>query len=443
MSAVVSADVVLWGSVAGAAYWDVERSLAFFEYTQAFLRAPVQIAPLTMPRSQEIFSFPELPRRTFKGLPGLLADSLPDKFGNAVIDRWLAERGRSAESFSPIERLCYTGSRGMGALEFRPSIGERNDKSRPLDISDLVELANLVLSQRSGLVVQLHGDLDDKRSELDSILSVGTSAGGARAKAVVAWKEATGELRSGQTKAPDGFSYWLLKFDGVAENADKELRDPKGFGRLEYAYHLMAREAGIDMSESRLLEEGGRAHFMTKRFDRTDDGAKLHMQTLCALAHYDFNLAGAYGYEQAFMTIKRLRMDALAEREALEQSFRRMVFNVIARNQDDHTKNIAFLMDRTGSWRLAPAYDLTYAYNPAGEWTSSHQMTVNGKRDGFEMGDLLAAATSADLRPPQAKAIIAEVVAAVASWLRFAEKAGVRESWATAVASAHRLNLKP
>jgi serine/threonine-protein kinase HipA len=443
VSAVVSADVVLWGSVAGAAYWDAERSLAFFEYTPAFLRAPVQIAPLTMPRSPEIFSFPELPRRTFKGLPGLLADSLPDKFGNAVIDRWLAERGRSAESFSPIERLCYAGSRGMGALEFRPSIGERNDQSRPLDISDLVELANLVLSQRSGLVVQLHSDSDDKRSELDSILSVGTSAGGARAKAVVAWNQATGELRSGQTKAPDGFAYWLLKFDGVSENADKELHDPKGFGRLEYAYHLMAREAGIDMSECRLLEEGGRAHFMTKRFDRTDEGAKLHMQTLCALAHYDFNLAGAYGYEQAFMTIKRLRMDALAERDALEQSFRRMVFNVMARNQDDHTKNIAFLMDRSGAWRLAPAYDLTYAYNPAGEWTSSHQMTVNGKRDGFAMEDLLAAATAADLRPPRAKAIIEEVAAAVASWLRFAEEAGVSESWATAVASAHRLTLKP
>jgi serine/threonine-protein kinase HipA len=432
---------VLWGSVTGAVYWDAERSLGFFQYAPAFLQAPVEIAPLTMPRKAEIFGFPELPKQTYKGLPGLLADSLPDKFGNAVIDRWLAERGRSAESFSPVERLCYIGARGMGALEFRPSIGEHGDRSSPLDVAELVELANRVLSERAGLATQLHFGSDDKRSELGAILSVGTSAGGARAKAVVAWNRASGELRSGQTKAPEGFEYWLLKFDGVSGNSDKELNDPQGFGRLEYAYHRMAREAGIDMNECRLLEEGGRAHFMTKRFDRTDAGGKRHMQTLCALAHYDFNLAGAYGYEQAFMTIKRLRMESLAEREALDQLFRRMVFNVIARNQDDHTKNIAFLMDRSGAWTLAPAYDLTYSYNPVGEWTSSHQMTVNGKRDGFSTEDLLAAAVVADLRPPRAKSIIAEIADATASWPRFASEAGVPKAWTKAVASTYRLGL--
>ncbi len=436
---VVSADVLLWGSAVGAVYWDAELSLGFFEYAPTFLPAPVEIAPLMMPRSSGVFSFPELPRTTFKGLPGLLADSLPDKFGNAVIDRWLAERGRQAETFSPVERLCYIGSRGMGALEFRPAIHDRVESSNLLDIAELVDLANRVLSERAGLTARLRDD--EGKSELDAILSVGTSAGGARAKAVVAWNRDTGDLRSGQTQAPAGFEYWILKFDGVTGNADKELGDPKGFGRLEYAYHLMARAALIDMSESRLLEEGGRAHFMTKRFDRTDSGGKLHMQTLCALAHYDFNLAGAYGYEQAFMTIKRLRMDSLAEKSALDQLFRRMVFNLMARNQDDHTKNIAFLMDRSGAWRLAPAYDLTFAYNPAGAWTSSHQMSVNGKREGFTPEDLLSAAVAADLRLPRAKAIIAEVASAVRSWPRLAEEAGVPKEWAAAVGAAHRLEL--
>lgn len=436
---VVSADVLLWGSVVGAVYWDAGASLGFFEYAPAFLPAPVEIAPLTMPRGPGVFSFPELPRATYKGLPGLLADSLPDKFGNAVIDRWLAERGRQAETFSPVERLCYIGSRGMGALEFHPAILDRAETSDPLDIAELVDLANRVLSERAGLSVRLRDD--EGESVLDAILSVGTSAGGARAKAIVAWNRDTGELRSGQAKAPGGFEYWILKFDGVTGNADKELGDPLGFGRLEYAYHLMAREALIDMSESRLLEEGGRAHFMTKRFDRTDAGEKLHMQTLCALAHYDFNLAGAYGYEQAFMTIKRLRMDPLAEKTALEQLFRRMAFNLLARNQDDHTKNIAFLMNRNGAWRLAPAYDLTFAYNPAGAWTSSHQMSVNGKRANFTTDDLLIAAVAADVRFPRAKSIIAEVASAVGSWPRFAAEAGVPEDWAAAVGAAHRLEL--
>ncbi len=435
---VVSADVLLWGSVAGALYWDSARSLGYFEYAPAFLGAPVEIAPLTMPRSAGIFSFPELPRQTFKGLPGLLADSLPDKFGNAVIDRWLAERGRLPESFTPVERLCYIGSRGMGALEFRPALKEGTDGSSPLDLAELVQLANRVLSDRSSLRTRLQ---DGGPSELDAILSVGASAGGARAKAVVAWNRTSGELRSGQSQAPSPFEYWILKFDGVTGNADKELGDPRGFGRLEYAYHLMARAARIDMTECRLLKEGGRAHFMTKRFDRTEAGGKIHMQSLCAIAHYDFNLAGAYGYEQAFMTVKRLRMDALAEKTALEQLFRRMAFNLMARNQDDHTKNIAFLMDRSGAWRLAPAYDLTFAYNPAGAWTSSHQMTVNGKRDGFTVDDLLAAAAAADLRPPRAKSIIAEVAAAVSDWPLSASEAGVPKAWTEAVASAHRMEL--
>lgn len=324
----------------------------------------------------------------------------------------------------------------MGALEFRPAI-KRLQGSQPLEIAELAALANRVLSARSRLHEQLSDDMGDQRSALGHILAVGTSAGGARAKAVIAWNPQTGEVRSGQVTAEAGFEHWLLKFDGIAENSDKELNDPQGFGRIEYAYYLMARAAEIDMSESRLLEEGGRAHFMTRRFDRRSDGDKLHMQSLCAIAHYDFNIAGGYSYEQALQVIKRLKMDN--EQAALEQQYRRMVFNVVARNQDDHTKNIAFLMDRQGRWQLAPAYDVIYSYNPRGEWTSRHQMRVNEKRDNFVLDDLLAVAAQGNIKTVRAKKIIAQVIDAVSQWKAFAERAGVFPEWRDEIARHHRL----
>lgn len=430
------ADVFIWGTRVGAVAWDEERELGFFEYDPVFLQAPVELAPLMMPRARAIYSFPELDRHSFKGLPGMLADALPDKFGNLLIDRWLEQQGRDKASFSPVERLCYMGERGMGALEFRPAI-KRLQGSQPLEIAELAALANRVLSARSRLHEQLSDDMSDQRSALGHILAVGTSAGGARAKAVIAWNPQTGEVRSGQVTAEAGFEHWLLKFDGIAENSDKELNDPQGFGRIEYAYYLMARAAEIDMSESRLLEEGGRAHFMTRRFDRRSDGDKLHMQSLCAIAHYDFNIAGGYSYEQALQVIKRLKMDN--EQAALEQQYRRMVFNVVARNQDDHTKNIAFLMDRQGRWQLAPAYDVIYSYNPRGEWTSRHQMRVNEKRDNFVLDDLLAVAAQGNIKTVRAKKIIAQVIDAVSQWKAFAERAGVFPEWRDEIARHHRL----
>ncbi|ARU27283.1 type II toxin-antitoxin system HipA family toxin [Cellvibrio sp. PSBB006] len=430
------ADVFIWGTRVGAVAWDDERELGFFEYDPTFLRAPAELAPLMMPRARTIYSFPELDRQSYKGLPGMLADALPDKFGNLLIDRWLEQQGRDRASFSPVERLCYMGERGMGALEFRPAI-KRVQASQPLEIAELAALANRVLSAKSHLQEQLTDDLSDQRSALGHILAVGTSAGGARAKAVIAWNPETGEVRSGQISAGQGFEHWLLKFDGIAENADKELNDPQGFGRIEYAYYLMATAADIEMSESRLLEEGGRAHFMTRRFDRRADGDKLHMQSLCAIAHYDFNIAGGYSYEQALQVIKRLNMDS--EKEALEQQYRRMVFNVIARNQDDHTKNIAFLMDRQGNWQLAPAFDVIYSYNPRGEWTSRHQMTVNEKRDDFMLDDLLAVAVHGNIKTIRAKKIITQVVDAVSEWKTFATRAGVFAEWREEIARHHRL----
>ena len=407
--------VNLWGRQIGAILWDEDRDVGVFEYTPEFTRSGIEVAPLTMPLRSGVYDFPALNYETFKGLPGMLADSLPDKFGNALINRWLAEQGRTTDSFDPVERLCYTGRRGMGALEFEPSTGERREQGGPVDIAPLVDLANRVLAAREELSGVLKGD--DDHHALQEILRVGTSAGGARAKAVLAWNEETGEFHSGQLTAGPGYTQWLVKFDGVSGNADKELADPMGFGRLEYACYLLAREAGIDMARSRLHEEGGRAHFMTQRFDRK----KLHMQSLCAMRHFDFNLARAYSYEQAIETIRMLGLG----RDAIKEQVRRAFFNIFIRNQDDHTKNIAFLMDRSGRWSLSPAYDVVYAYNPDGEWTNEHQMSLAGKTDGFELDDLLAFGKFADLKAHETKAIIGDIVSALESWAEISQQAGV------------------
>lgn len=387
-----------------------------------------------MPLGPGIWTFPDLSQETFKGLPGMLADALPDKFGTALIDAWLVRNGRDVGSFSPVERLCYVGSRGMGALEFAPAIERDVAPEVQLDIAELVSLAQQALDPKRDL--QLDADAGLDAEDLTEIIRVGTSAGGARAKAVVAWNEATGEVRSGQVDQPPEFTHWLLKFDGVDGNRDKELADPLGFGRIEFAYSAMARAAGIAMPETRLLEEGGRAHFMTRRFDRVDDD-RLHQQTLTAIAHFDFNLAGAYSYEQALRVMRQLELPA----PDLVEQFRRAVFNVVARNQDDHTKNISFLMDRSGTWSLSPAYDVTYAYNPSGAWTRSHQMSLNGKRDDFARSDLATLGVAADLSERESLMIVDEIVEAVADWSSFAADAAVPAEQATRIEQALRLSL--
>lgn len=429
--AVDTCEVRLWGRSIGAAYWDPDRDLAAFEYHPDFLQSRVELAPLMMPLGPGIRRFPELRRTSFRGLPGLLADSLPDEFGNAVIDQWLIREGRDRSSFSPIERLCYIGRRGMGALEFRPAIRKTTRGSVPVDIAALTELAQHVLDLREGLKVHLTAGDDDYGKALDDILRVGTSAGGARAKAVIAWNPQTQEMRSGQVAAPEGYEYWLLKFDGVS-NREHGIRDPQGYGRIEYAYSLMARAAGIHMMDCQLLHEGGRAHFMTRRFDRDGDGEKLHMQSLYAMAHLDNQLAGAHSYEQAFALMRSLELP----QADFEQLFIRMIFNLVARNQDDHTKNIAFLMDKRGRWSLAPAFDVIYAFNPAGEWTSRHQMTVNGKRDEFLRSDVLAVAEQFGIE--NGEALLESVADAVSSWTEFAKTAGVPERTVDAIAVTHR-----
>ena len=430
-----TARVELWGSSIGAVTWDRGRNLAFFEYDPAFLASGIELSPIHLPLREGVFSFPGLGREAFRGLPGMLADSLPDRFGNAIIDAWLASRGRSLDSFDPVERLCYVGSRGMGGLEFAPALGPQIEGSEEVDLASLVELASAVLTDRARFIAHLAPSR--MTQAVHDILRVSTSAGGARAKAVIAWNPDTGEVRSGQVDAGQGFSYWLLKFDGVQGNRDRELDDPLGFGLVEFAYSMMARAAGIEMSECRILEENGRHHFMTKRFDRRADGDKVHMQSLAALGHMDLNLAGAHSYEQAAQVMRALDLPA----SDAEQAYRRMAFNVIARNQDDHVKNIAFLMDRSGRWSLSPAFDVTYAFNPEGRWTSRHQMSVNGKRDGFELADLVTFGDSLSLKRGRAKEIAGEVHETVLEWPRFAEEAHVPEPMVDTIRRAHRLDL--
>lgn len=420
------AQVKLWGKSIGAVSWDEHAGIAHFEYERDFIQSGIEVAPLTMPLSNQIYTFPALPQETFHGLPGLLADSLPDDFGNALINVWLTNQGRSAESFNPAERLCYTGVRGMGALEYLPSQGPFKGESESVDVKALVELASNILTKRN----TLHGSLQN-------ILRVGTSAGGARAKAIIAWNQQTNEVRSGQVKAGKGFSYWLLKFDGVSGNKDKEQEDPAGYGIIEHAYYHMAKKAGINMKESRLFKENGRNHFMTRRFDRTDTGQKVHMQSFCAMEHFDFKKAGAYSYEQALRTIRKLGMPMAA----IEEQFRRMVFNIIGRNQDDHVKNIGFLMDKSGNWTLSPAFDMTYSYNPQGDWTSQHQMSLNDKRDNFAINDFKACAKNASMKRGRAEEIIQEVRAAVLQWKHFADESGVPPEIADSIAKAHRTDI--
>lgn len=431
-----NATVRLWGRDIGAVSWLEDRQIGVFQYMPEFLDSGIELSPMAMPLRRDPYEFPALAKDAFKGLPGMLADSLPDKFGNALIDAWLVARGRTADSFNPVERLCYIGTRGMGALEFHPTVLKAAIRSRRMRIEDLVDLANQVLNSREALGGVLAGG-DGDRASLEEILRVGTSAGGARAKAILAWNERTGEFRSGQVAAGEGFTYWLVKFDGISDNRDKELADPQGFGQVEYAFYLMARDAGIDMTECRLHREGGRAHFMTRRFDRTAKGQKLHMQSLAALRHFDFNAAGAYSYEQAVETIRLLGLPALD----IEQQFRRAVFNIMVRNQDDHVKNIAFLMNRKGEWRLSPAFDVSYTYNPRGAWTNRHQMTLNGKRDLFERDDLFAFGRFCDLKANAIKNVIGELHEKVASWRTYAERAGVPERMAGSIEKTMRTGM--
>jgi serine/threonine-protein kinase HipA len=429
------AEVKLWGNTLGAVTLEEGEDFASFQYDSSFVERQIDVSPLNMPLLPEVvYQFSDLEYKTFYGLPGLLADSLPDKFGNALIDKWLAGQGRTPQSFNAIERLCYTGDRGMGALEYLPAIGPRRSTSNQIHVDQMVELASEILSQREDIKVSFGGGSKDQA--MTDILQVGTSAGGARAKAVIAWNPDTNEVRSGQVKTKEGFEYWIIKFDGVSNNRDRELADPKGYGVIEYAYSKMAKDAGINMNKCELFEENNRRHFMTQRFDRLEGGEKLHMQSLGALGHYDYNMARVYSYEQAFMVIRHLDLPM----SDIEEQFRRMAFNVIARNHDDHVKNIAFLMNKSGEWSLSPAFDITYSFNPSGEWTANHQMSINGKTDDFTLDDFKACAKTASMKRGRAVKIIDEVKQFVSHWKKYSDDVGVDPLQRDKIQSALRLN---
>lgn len=392
--------------------WNENTESAVFEYEPSFERLGLNLSPILMPLNpHRSYQFTSISKDTFMGLPGLLADALPDAYGKALLDRWLATIGRSFAN--PVERLCYQGKRSMGALEFEPAQDTFLEKDTRIEIDSLVEVAREALNQKSKLDTNLS---QDRKEALINIIKVGTSAGGQRAKAVIAYNEKTQEVRSGQIDAPEGFEHWLLKLDGVT---NQELGDPKFYGLIEYAYYLMAKDAGIEMMSCRILPENGRSHFMTKRFDRVGGKGKLHMQTLCGIAHYDYKMLRAYSYEQAFLVMRQLRLPYFQA----EEMFRRMIFNVVARNQDDHTKNISFLMDKTGKWRLSPAYDISWSYNPEGKWTSQHQMSINNKWSDFTMDDLLTVASSMNIKSP--REIIEKTIDVVAHWPVYAASLGI------------------
>ena len=420
-----TAYINIWKKRVGAIAWDDNNGLATFEYEPSFLANEWDLSPLKMPivgSEKQIFSFPELRgTTTYKGLPGLLADVLPDKYGNSLINAWLTSNGRPSNSMNPVELLCFIGKRGMGALEFEPVLPKTNNVATKIELNSLIHIAQEILTGKQVFNRNLSSD---EAKALSDILKIGTSAGGARAKAIIAFNPETKEIRSGQAEAPKGFSHWLLKFDGVT---DQELGTSSGYGRVEMAYYLMAKEAAIEMTECRLLEENDRAHFMTKRFDREPGNEKLHVQSFCAIAHYDFNEITSFSYEQLFETMRSL----LLPYTDAEQLYRRMVFNVMARNCDDHTKNFSFIMNKTGQWKLSPAFDVCHSYRPGSAWVSQHSLSINDKRINITRNDLLQVAKKMNIK--KADVIIDQVNAAVGKWNEFAEQTKVKKDLKDAI----------
>lgn len=419
---VTTAYVKIWDRRVGAVAWDPEQELAFFEYDKSFLSSGWEVSPIRMPLNSNIFYFPQLRNTsTFRGMPGLLADSLPDRYGNELINKWLARNGRPENSLNPVELLCFIGNRGMGALEFEPSVLSAKKEATQIELSSLIETTKRLLQEKERF--ETHTDHEMQDVLLD-VLKMGTSAGGARPKAIIAYNEKTGTIRSGQTLQDPGFEHWLIKFDGVN---DTQFGATFGYGRVEMAYYKMAVDCGIQMEECRLIEEEGRAHFMTKRFDRKMDNQKIHMQTLCGLQHYDFNQVTSFSYEQVFQTMRLLKLNY----SEAEQMFRRMIFNVLARNCDDHTKNFAFLMNQEGKWSLSPAYDICHAYRPDSEWVSQHNLSINGKRKDFSLQDFLQIAEQNSIRNP--KSIIEEVLERVNKWNDYAKQFEVDKNLSKAI----------
>lgn len=420
----------LWGTKIGTVVQESEKDIPLFMYEQNFSKSNIEISPIMMPLSGQTYSFPRLNEETFRGLPGLLADSLPDKFGTRLVDDYLAKQGRLVHNLTGVERLCYVGNRGMGALEYVPQLG-MDIPDQSINIDDLAKLADKILSDRKNIRIKAD------ENAMEQLIKVGTSAGGARAKALIAWNEETKDIRSGQIDVGEGYSYWLLKFGNIENNKDKDREsDSKEYTKIEYAYSLMTKDAGINMTECRIIKTEEGVHFATKRFDREDKtGKKIHMQSLGGIAHFDFNDPGAHSYEQAVGIMRKLSLP----QSDIEQLFRRMVFNEIAKNYDDHVKNISFLMNRQGRWSLSPAYDMTFSYNPNSIWTSQHQMKINGKRDNIEVEDIFTSGKNMDISNRKIQSIVEHIIQVVGKWPEYAERAGLNEKYMVEIKKQHKL----
>lgn len=427
------------GGLVGAVSFDTDKGYGAFEYDSAFIRRGVELSPITMPLSTQIYSFPALGYETFKGLPGLVADSLPDDFGNAVLNAWIATLGKSPSDITPLKRLQYTGKRGMGALEYAPVIQQKSlNASQEIEIASLVSIAQEVLDNRKTFAVSLPSEGEEDREAMLSLLSVGMSAGGARPKAVVAFNDDFTQVRSGQVNVPEGFTHCLMKFDGVSEqNKNQEtFGDPLGYGAMEFVYYQMAKSSGIDMMPCRLLPEGNRRHFVTQRFDRNGND-KIHVQTVNGLAHIDYKQPGSYSYAELINLARTLGVSATDATSLLK----RMVFNIVARNHDDHSKNFAFMLVEN-KWTLAPAYDLAYSYKPGSKWVNSHWMSLNGKRDDFTREDIYSLQNlSRNFTKKKIDQIIDETIEHVSTWPTLAKESDVPKRLIEDINSNLRLNL--
>lgn len=432
---VKTCEVFLWGTRIGFVYLNDINDICSFEYDKDFIKMQIEISPIKMPLSNVVYSFPDLDKNTFRGLPGLLYDSLPDKFGNAVIKNWLTSVGREVDTFNVIERLCYTGKRGMGALEYEPMIEQTKDKSNNIDISSLAILADEILDEKKNIKISY-----DNINEME-LLKLGTSAGGARAKAIIAINEKAGMIKSGQIDAGEGYEYYIVKFDGIKENGDHNEKDVKEYTKIEYCYYLMAKECNIDMTKCMLYKDGEKNHFMTKRFDRMVKNGKmekLHMQTLSALTHIDYNVPLLCSYESLAKYSKMLNIDY----EDIEQIYKRMAFNVIGVNCDDHVKNFSFLMERNGQWKLAPAYDMTFAYKKGNKWLSKHQMSINNKSENITIEDMIECGKNMELSERKSRQIIEKTIEVFDNFDNYARDVSIKEDTKKMINDVIKENLK-
>ena len=420
--------VKLYDEILGTIDWNANKGSSIFQYSNNALNREIEPSPIIMPTQERIFET-NRDHINFHNLPYLLSDSMPDDFGNTMMKEWLKQKKLSIDDINPVDRLTYVGRRGMGALEYEP-VSYKENNNYNVTISELLEVAKKVLE---GKEETSYDDLD--KDSLSDILRIGTSVGGARAKALVAIKfdsnKKITEIKSGDITQTEGYSYWLLKIDGANE---KTLGEGEGLGKIEYAYYLLAKESGIEMSDSILFEENNRFHFLTKRFDRTDNGDKIHMQTFGALAGIDYKIQKASSYETLFRVMKRLSLPYYQ----FEQQYRRALFNVIARNHDDHVKNFSFLMDKVGKWKISPAYDINYSYSPGGTWTNVHQSSINNKFDNFSRDDLLSLGKTFGIK--KANHILDEIIAAVNLWPKIATEVDIPKKEIEARSKGLRVN---